>query len=506
MLAATRPRVNVVLGSDCDPILELLDGLPLALAQTASFLRETAVDAKTYVDIYNRQFNELMGPLDGSRALLDYDKTTATTWVVSFREIERRSTNAANLLRLWAFFDNKELSHDLLAGAKNGPAGWCPEWLSEMASDQLRFLQATMLLRRYSMIETSEEAGNCYSIHPVVHRSMSYLEGDLKDNESAKLALILIGEGCPGHETQQDWILGNKLLPHAERWLGRIRVEPRRTWRAGDKTSIIALHAVGALFLRQGKVTEGEEALKWAMDDGKEALGPSHRLIFLVRLTLNAANIAGFNTEFKEAKDVLQQALLNVERTFGSDHPKTIHTLNLLGKIYSNYDDKNGPKEAERILKLALERSGARLGRPNAISRGVLADLGFAYQKQRKFTEAEQTYFLAIEEAEQLFVANNPNLSFTFTRLAEMYQSQGRVDEAIEMCGRALHRFQAILRTGHPAIPLVMRNMEQLQRTQGISNSLLTNTVAEGTNRVSCSLCEHHQADRGGFCHHRRRD
>ena len=42
--------------------------------------------------------------------------------VLGFREVERRNTDAANLLRLWTFLDNKQLGHGLLVAAKRGPA------------------------------------------------------------------------------------------------------------------------------------------------------------------------------------------------------------------------------------------------------------------------------------------------------------------------------------------------------------------------------------------------
>ncbi|KAG7410244.1 Phospholipase A I [Fusarium oxysporum f. sp. raphani] len=56
-------------------------------------------------------------------AELDYEQgSVRTTWTVSFREIERQSTDATNLLRLWAFLDNKQLWHGLLEVAAEEPA------------------------------------------------------------------------------------------------------------------------------------------------------------------------------------------------------------------------------------------------------------------------------------------------------------------------------------------------------------------------------------------------
>ncbi|KAK4119815.1 hypothetical protein N657DRAFT_684128 [Parathielavia appendiculata] len=85
-------------------LLGLLDGLPLALAQAASYVRETGLDTASYVRLYKQQWDDLMG-LDGEwgSPLVDYEQgSVATTWTVSFKAVEAQTKNAANLLRLWA--------------------------------------------------------------------------------------------------------------------------------------------------------------------------------------------------------------------------------------------------------------------------------------------------------------------------------------------------------------------------------------------------------------------
>ena len=82
-------------------LLILLDGLPLALAQAASYLRETEVDTSTYVRLYKQQWDDLMRS-DGESGspLVDYEQgSVGTTWTVSFKAVEARNKNAANLLR-----------------------------------------------------------------------------------------------------------------------------------------------------------------------------------------------------------------------------------------------------------------------------------------------------------------------------------------------------------------------------------------------------------------------
>ncbi|KJZ69359.1 hypothetical protein HIM_11241 [Hirsutella minnesotensis 3608] len=227
-------------------LLELLHGLPLALAQAGSYLREKSVDAATYVRIYNEQWDELMGPHDASnRPLLDYNQgSIRTTWTISFKEIERQSPSAAKLLRLWAFLDNKQLWHGLIAVTANGktPQDRWPQWLSEMGGNEVRFLDAVGLLLRYSMIETEQGSKGSYSMHPVVHQWASYLDGQRQEDEWAKLALAVVG--VPAGETREYWVVQRKLIPHAEmvrRWMQKAVSR----WYIGDELVIDSLHMLG---------------------------------------------------------------------------------------------------------------------------------------------------------------------------------------------------------------------------------------------------------------------
>ncbi|CAK7223200.1 hypothetical protein SBRCBS47491_005129 [Sporothrix bragantina] len=152
-------------------LLGLLDGLPLALAQAAAYRRETGLDITSYVRLYKQQWDDLMtSNIESGSPLMDYaQRSVGTTWTISFKAIETRSRNAANLLRVWAFIANKDLWYGLLQAAAVNRELW-PEWLREMAYNEAKFLGTVRLLLRYSMIEVEESEQGSYNIHPVVHR------------------------------------------------------------------------------------------------------------------------------------------------------------------------------------------------------------------------------------------------------------------------------------------------------------------------------------------------
>ncbi|KAL6406244.1 tetratricopeptide repeat domain protein [Ilyonectria robusta] len=509
------------LGSDCDQLLELLDGLPLALAQAASYLREKGVNVATYVQIYKQQWDELMGSRDASsRPLLDYEQgSIATTWMVSFKEIESKSTDASSLLRLWAFLDNKQLWHGLLGAAAvaGGADGW-PDWLREMARNVVRFLDSIGLLLRYSMIETQEGSTDSYSMHPVVHRWASFLDGDQQRHESARLALVVVGSSVPTRESKEYWVFQQKLLPHAERcteWMQEA-LSDAGVWYIGDELVMVSLHMLGVLYSDQGKFKEAEEMCERALEGHEKALGSHHPS------TLNTVNSLGslYNHQgkLKEAEEMYKRALEGKEKALGPHHPSTLSAVNNLGSLYNHqgkfkeaeemyeralegrekalgsrhtstlnsvhylgilYNDQDKFKEAEEMYERALEGCEKALGPHHTSTLSTVNNLGALYKAQGKFKEAEEVYKRALEGYEKALGSYHTSTLNTVNNLGNFYKAQGKFKEAEEMYERALHGFQTALGPNHPKSSMVMRNIESLQRIEGISIS--TNKEAKST-------------------------
>ncbi|KAH6974923.1 hypothetical protein EDB80DRAFT_881846 [Ilyonectria destructans] len=454
------------LGSDCDQLLELLDGLPLALAQAASYLREKGVDVTTYVQIYKHQWDELMGSRDASsRPLLDYEQgSIATTWMVSFKEIESKSTDAANLLRLWAFLDNKQLWHGLLGAAAvaEGADRW-PDWLREMARNVVRFLDSVGLLLRYSMVETQEGLTGSYSMHPVVHRWASFLDGDQQKHQSARLALVVVGSSVPTGESKEYWVLQQKLLPHADRcaeWMREALSDV--VWYICDDLVIGSLHMLGMLYSDQGKFKEAEEMYERALDGYEKALGPHHTSTLIT--VNNLGNLYSDQSKFEEAEEMYERALEGYEKALGPDHTSTLDTVNNLGILYK---ERGKFEEAEEMYEQALEGYEKALGPDHTSTLDTVNNLGNLYKAQGKFKEAEEMYGRALEGYEKVLGPDHTSNLDTVQNLGNLYRGQGKFEEAEEMYGRALEGYEKALGPHHTSTLITVNNLGNLYRGQG---------------------------------------
>src|SRR5260370_1350407 len=93
-------------------ISEELGGLPLALDQAGAYIEETQCSLSDYLKRYCTRRTTMLNRRGNSSH--DYPASVATTWSLSFEQVEMRSTAAANLLRLCAFLAPDAIPEEMI--------------------------------------------------------------------------------------------------------------------------------------------------------------------------------------------------------------------------------------------------------------------------------------------------------------------------------------------------------------------------------------------------------
>ena len=131
-------------------IVREMGGLPLAIVQAGAYVEETRCSLADYLRLYATHRADLLAR--HSRLLLDYPETVATTWSLSFQQIEQQSPAAADLLRLCAFLAPDAIPEELLTrSAAELGAGLDPLW-EPMAADESILNTAIAVLSKFSFI------------------------------------------------------------------------------------------------------------------------------------------------------------------------------------------------------------------------------------------------------------------------------------------------------------------------------------------------------------------
>jgi tetratricopeptide (TPR) repeat protein len=322
--------------------LEFLDGLPLAIAQAASFLQETGIELQKYIEFYEQKWQELMESRDWEGPpVQDYpDRSVWTTWAISFSAIQEMNEAAANLLLLWAFLDNKDLWYGLFTAACSASttvATSLSEWFGEIGSNELEFTKAIGLLRNYSLIEDVQGLGS-YTTHPVVHRWAYYFQGEDSQLQLAQLAVIVVGWAVPDSSSRDYSTLQRRLLPHAQACSRWVVMHGTRLWSTQESGSItiksakeraVMLRAVmrlGNLYAEQGKLGKAEKMYKQALQGKETALGPEHTST--LNTVKNLGNLYREQGKPGEAEKMYEQALQGYEKALGANFKTYIPALN----------------------------------------------------------------------------------------------------------------------------------------------------------------------------------
>jgi tetratricopeptide (TPR) repeat protein len=441
-------------------LLSLLDGLPLALAQAASYICVSGCGTAGYLRLYKQKWEELMS--SESSPLMDYEqRNVATTWMISFREIEARSKNAANLLCLWAFFDNKNLWHGLLQAAANTGERW-PEWLREIACNEVRFLDAAKLLLRYSMIETLDSMQGSYIIHPVMHTWTSHIQDSPERREFLRLAVMVVGSLVPINTSKDYWAVQQRLLPHAERcswWMGNIC---GANWSFDDTMAINAIHDLGNLYVDQGRPKEAEMMYQWALEGNEKALGLNH--ISTLTTVRNLGVVYMDQERLEEAEAMYERALQGMEKALGAEHTLTLETANNLGLTYTSLGKLD---EAERMYGQALLGHEETFGAKHTSTLRIVNNLGILYKNQGRFAEAEQMYRRALPGFEEALGAEHIFTLQTVNNLGSLYKEQGKLDKAEQMVQQALRGKEMALGAKHISTLNTIYHLGTIYEEQG---------------------------------------
>jgi tetratricopeptide (TPR) repeat protein len=442
-------------------LLGKLDGLPLAIAQAGAYLQESGVGVRTYTKFYEQQWKDLMSSEGETEApLQDYpDRSIWTTWVISYNALKEKHENAANLLFLWSFLDNKDLWYELFATAcqkSTTTRSNLSNWIGTAASSELDFSQAMRVLRSYSLVEEAEAAAS-YSTHPVVHKWAYYYQSQDSRKRIGRLAVMAIGWAVPSRSTRDYSAVQRRLLPHVQacsRYV--VMAEPDQIDKSRDENEseseerenniayLDGIHLLGILYAEQGKLGDTEKMYMRALQGYEETFRPKHTST--LRMVNSLGNLYADQGKLDNAEKMYMRALQGYEEALGLKHISTLSIVNNLGLLYVGQGKLN---DAKKMYMRALEGKEEALGLKHISTLHTVNNLGNLYAGQGKLNDAEKMYMQALQGYEEALDSNTvaryrPALN-TLWGLGYVFAAKGEKTKAKVMYTRSLNGFEVLL-------------------------------------------------------------
>ncbi|XP_028857091.1 kinesin light chain 1 isoform X2 [Denticeps clupeoides] len=167
---------------------------------------------------------------------------------------------------------------------------------------------------------------------------------------------------------------------------------------------------------------------------------------------------------YEVAVPLCKQALEDLEKTSGHDHPDVATMLNILALVYR---DQNKYKEAANLLNDALAIREKTLGKDHPAVAATLNNLAVLYGKRGKYKEAEPLCKRALEIREKVLGKDHPDVAKQLNNLALLCQNQGKYDEVEYYYQRALDIYQSKLGPDDPNVAKTKNNLASCYLKQG---------------------------------------
>ncbi|KAJ4948946.1 hypothetical protein JOQ06_020467 [Pogonophryne albipinna] len=159
---------------------------------------------------------------------------------------------------------------------------------------------------------------------------------------------------------------------------------------------------------------------------------------------------------YEVAVPLCKQALEDLEKTSGHDHPDVATMLNILALVYR---DQNKYKEAAHLLNDALAIREKTLGKDHPAVAATLNNLAVLYGKRGKYKEAEPLCKRALEIREKVLGKYHPDVAKQLNNLALLCQNQGKYDEVEYYYRRALEIYESKLGADDPNVAKTKNNL-----------------------------------------------
>jgi tetratricopeptide (TPR) repeat protein len=472
-------------------IVEIMDGLPLALDQAGAYIEATRCSPLDYLQLLQSCQVHLLNERDTHA---DHPLSVTRTFTLAFEQIQRNNASAADLLIVCACLAPEAIPE---AFFREGATYLGPE-LKLFAEDPFAFNAAIKALLAYSLLQRNATT-KTITIHCLVQ---VVLKGHLPEAALRTWATRVIDTMIhlfPSEETQVNyWSLCEQLLSHAlacvalsEQWgenvveritlMNRVAAYLSKRTHFAEAESLYqqalhlgkcsleadhlliaeTLHGLAILFRNQGKYGEAELFYLRALHIREQALGGEHPLV--AEVLNNLASLLRKQGKYAETEQFYLRALRIRKQGLGAEHPLVAATLMGLANLYF---DQGKYSEAELLYQRVSRIWEQVLGSEHPQVAAPLNNLAELYREQGKYEQAESLYQRALSIWEQTLGPADPDVTHPLHGLAELYREQGKYEQAEPLYQRILYIWEQVMETEHPQAAYALEGLAELYRKQ----------------------------------------
>ncbi|KAN0087056.1 hypothetical protein V8E54_000744 [Elaphomyces granulatus] len=439
LLRASLIRKDLV--NDSQPTAQLLcqlSCLPLAIIQAASYMNQTGVSVATYLSLLEGQENEIVELLcqdfEDEWRYAESKNPVAVTWLISFHQIQRLNSLAADYLSFMSCIDPRDIPLSLL-----------PPDIS-----QVKQQIALGLLKAYSFI-TGQADDQTLSLHRLVHlATRNWLQGRGILEQWTVNTGKRVRDIFPS-SVHKNRILWRKYLPHA------LFVLQSKEFQNDTRDREDLVQMVAQCLYSDGRYHKAEVLFKEVFEKRRKRLKDDDE--GMLNSMAWMASTYRYQGRWTEAENLEVHVMETRKTVLGPEHPDTLISM---AKLASTYQDQGRWTEAEKLFVQVMETFKTVLGPEHSDTLASMHNLASTYWNQGRWTQAEKLFVQVIETGKTVLGPEHPSILSSMSNLASTYQHQGRWTEAEKLEVQVMETSKTVLGPEHPDTLTSMSNLASI--------------------------------------------
>ena len=428
---------------DAQKLLERLTSLPLAIAQAAAYINTNSIMLSEYLMLLDEQEEDVIELLsedfEDEGRYHDAKNPVATTWLISFENIQRIDPLAADYLSFMSCIEPKDIPQSLLPPGRS----------RKEEIDAIGTLSAYSFVRR-------RVADESLDVHRLVHlATRNWLKTKGMSYSWTDEALIRLNDVLPVSDYHKSKVW-KTYLPHA-RYLLSYTVEEEEL---GERSML--LNGLAHCLEAEGRYLEASKAFYTLVENLRRVLGEDnpHTLASMN----NLAGTYSFQGRLKEAEKLFLEVLAIDTKTSGEDDMSVSVTRRQLAETYRR---QGRWKEAEELQKKDLELCLRILGEDDHLTLSVMNSLASTYRGLGRLKEAEELQVKVLEKCTRLLGGEHPSTFASMNDLALTYAEQTRWKEAEALQVQHLEIRKRVYGEEHPGTLIGISNLAKTLSNRG---------------------------------------
>ncbi|MGH4016290.1 MAG: FxSxx-COOH system tetratricopeptide repeat protein [Pseudonocardiaceae bacterium] len=307
-----RRRAPQLTQDEAGRIAEALGDLPLALAQAAAHLADTATSVDDYLTLLDERTTELLAQDVPST----YPVSLAASAQIALDRLAAQSPAALALLTFAAYLAPEPIPLTLFTTYPT----YLPDPLATAAADPLAFTELTRLLRQRGLARAEPDSLALHRLLAAILRTQPHQQPHLPT-----LAVVLLRVAVPDDPETNPlaWPAWRQLLPHV-----LVATDPHRTLTGVEQEVAWLLDRAAAFLHTRGEPAPARPLLERAWDLRRLRLGDDHPD------TLDSANNLAVTLwelgQYEQARQLSEDTLTRRRQILGDDHPNTLNSAQSL--------------------------------------------------------------------------------------------------------------------------------------------------------------------------------